>query len=78
MANPFDYLKMLRPDILNKGAQVLELLADFFSTHQQALVELREYAEKTQRQEELELFLYAILEIIEARRKKGVKNGRDD
>ncbi len=71
MANPFDYLKMLNPDMISKGAKVLELLADFFSTHQQALVELREYAEKTQRQEELELFLYAILEILQARRKKG-------
>lgn len=66
---------MLRPDIINKGAQVLELLADFFSTHQQALFQLREYAEKTQRIEELELFLYAILEIVENRRKKEVRDG---
>jgi len=75
MANHLDYLKMLRPDIINKGAQVLELLADFFSTHQQALFQLREYAEKTQRIEELELFLYAILEIVENRRKKEVRDG---
>jgi len=74
MAN-FDYLKMLRPDIIAKGAKVLELLADFFSTHPQALFQLREYAEKTQRIEELELFLQAILEIVETRRRKEEKNG---
>jgi len=74
MAN-FDYLKMLRPDIMNKGIRVLELLADFFSTHQQALFQLREYAEKTQRIEELELFLDAILEILQNRRKKEVRDG---
>jgi hypothetical protein len=75
MAKPFDYLKMLRPDIMNKGIRVLELLADFFSTHQQALFQLREYAEKTQRIEELELFLDAILEILQNRRKKEVRDG---
>lgn len=74
----FDFLKMLRPDIMDKGIRVLELLANFFSTHQQALFQLREYAEKTQRIEELELFLYAILEVMENQRKKGVKNGGDE
>ncbi|MFZ8804311.1 MAG: hypothetical protein ACO2PO_15180 [Candidatus Calescibacterium sp.] len=74
MAN-FDYLKMLRPDIITKGAKVLELLVDFFSTHPQALFQFREYAEKTQRIEELELFLQAILEIMETRRRKEEKNG---
>jgi len=62
---------MLRPDIIDKGKKVLELLIDFFSTHQQALVQLREYAEKTNRQEELELFLYAMLEIMKERKKGG-------
>jgi hypothetical protein len=71
----FDYLKMLRPDIMSKGFKVLELVADFFSTHPQALFQLREYAEKTQRIEELELFLEAILEIVKDRRKKEVENG---
>jgi len=71
MSNTFYYLKMLRPDIIDKGKKVLELLIDFFSTHQQALVQLREYAEKTNRQEELELFLYAMLEIMKERKKGG-------
>jgi hypothetical protein len=65
----------LRPDIIDKGIKVLELLADFFSTHPQALFQLREYAEKVQRIDELELFLHAILEILENRRKKEVENG---
>jgi len=77
MAN-FDYFKMLRPDIINKGAEVLELLVDFFSTHSQALFQLQKYAEKTQRIEELELFLHVILEIVQTRKKKEVKDGGDE